>query len=125
MCTAVVHLSPSMARCSASMPQPGTSSMNTLKAGSSNWMTSTPSACSARLGLMRAAFQRKRAAHHRHHGFVTVGADAHLDLVGEIDAIDEFQKTMHEMLARHFAVADDIDAGVLLHFDREPVSYTH
>ena len=73
----------------------------------------------ARFGLMHAALESEIAAHHRHPGFVAVGADAHLDLVGEIDAIDEFQKAMHEMLARHFAVADDVDAGVLLHFDRE------
>ena len=73
----------------------------------------------ARLGLVHAALERERAAHHRHHGFVAVGADAHLDLVGEIDAVDEFEEAVHEMLARHFAVADDVDAGVFLQFDRE------
>ena len=157
-----------MARCSASMPQPGTSSMNTLKAGSSNWMTSTPSASQrarflveqageghrhlhlvavvrvgdgvgdrhrpgqrdlqfalgmgagmARLRLVHAALELQFAAHHRHHGFVAVGADAHLDLVREVDAVDEFEKAVHEMLARHFAVADDVDAGVFLQFDRQ------
>ena len=64
-------------------------------------------------------FKRQFAAHLRHHGFVAVGADAHLDLVGEVDAVDEFQKAVHEMLARHFAVADDVEAGVLLQFDRQ------
>ena len=73
----------------------------------------------ARFRLVHAALERQRAAHHRHHGFVAVGADAHLDLVGEIDAVDEFEKAVHEMLARHFAVADDVDAGVLLQLDRE------
>ncbi len=73
----------------------------------------------ARFGLMHAALERELAAHHRHHGFVAVGADAHLDLVGEIDAVDEFQKAVHEMLARHFAVADDVDAGVFLQLDRQ------
>ena len=73
----------------------------------------------ARFGLVHAALERELAAHHRHHGFVAVGADAHLDLVGEIDAVDEFQKAVHEMLARHFAVADDVDAGVFLQFDRQ------
>ena len=68
---------------------------------------------------MHAALERQRAAHHRHHRFVAVGADAHLDLVGEVDAIDEFKKAVHEMLTRHFAVADDVDAGVFLQLDRE------
>ncbi len=48
MCTAVVHLRPCAARSSAAMPHSVTSPMNTLKAGSSNWMTSTPSFSSAR-----------------------------------------------------------------------------
>ena len=58
-------------------------------------------------------------AHHRHHRFVAVGADSHLDLVREVDAVDEFQKAVDEMLTRLFAVADDVDAGVLLPFDRK------
>ena len=40
-------------------------------------------------------------------------------LCGEVDAVDEFEKAVHEMLARHFAVADDVDAGVFLPFHRE------
>ena len=71
------------------------------------------------LRLVHAAFQRERAAHHRHHRLIAVGADAHLDLVGEIDAVDEFEKAVHEMLARHFAVADDVDAGVFLQLHRK------
>ena len=76
----------------------------------------------ARLGLVYAALQFQFAAHHRHHGFVAVGADAHLDLVREVDAVDEFQKAVDEMLARLLAVADDVDAGVFLQFDCEQVA---
>ena len=46
--SAVVQSSPSIALCKASMPQSLTSSMKTLKAGSSNWIRSTPSAASSR-----------------------------------------------------------------------------
>ena len=73
----------------------------------------------ARLGFMHAALERERAAHHGHHRLIAIGADAHLDLVGGIDAVDEFQEAVHEMLARHFAVADNVEAGVLLQFDRQ------
>ena len=73
----------------------------------------------ARLRLVHAAFQFQFAVDLRHHRFVAVAADAHLDLVPEVDAVDEFEKTVHEMLARHFAVADDVDAGVFLQFDRQ------
>jgi hypothetical protein len=72
-----------------------------------------------RLGLMNATLQGQRAAHHRHHRLVAVGADAHLDLVVAVDAVDGFEEAMHEVLARHLAVADDVDAGILLQFDRE------
>ena len=68
----------------------------------------------ARLSLMDTALERQRAAHHRHHRFVAVGADAHLDFVGEIDAVDEFEEAVHEVLARLLAVADDVDAGIFL-----------
>ncbi len=73
----------------------------------------------ARFCLMHAALECQLAAHYRHHGFVAVGADAHLDLMREIDAVDEFQEAVHEMLARHLAVADDVDTGVLLQLDRQ------
>ena len=68
-------------------------------------------------GLMHAAFQFQLAVHHRHHGLVAVAADAHLDLVREIDSVDEFEEAVHEMLTRHFAVTDDVDVGVFLPFD--------
>src|SRR5256885_1355339 len=54
MCTAVLHFSPYAARSSASTPQLLTSSIysSTLKAGSSNWMTSAPRASSSRASLL-------------------------------------------------------------------------
>ena len=168
MCTAVVQVRPSAARCSASMPHSFTSLMNTLKAGSSNWMTSTPSACErarflveqvgegeghldavaimavgervddghrpgqrhlelalrmragvARLDRVDAAAQPQRRHHLRHHRLVAVVADAHLDLVGEVDAVAEFDEAVDEMLARLLAVGDDVDAAVFLQLDRE------
>ena len=68
---------------------------------------------------MHAAFQSQLADHLRHHRFVPVGADAHLDLVREVDAVDEFEKAVHEVLPRHLAVGDDVDAGVFLLLQRE------
>ena len=53
MCTAVVHFSPRAARSSATMPHSFTSSMKTLKAGSSNWIVSTPSASSSSASSLR------------------------------------------------------------------------
>lgn len=73
----------------------------------------------ARLGLVHTALERERAAHHRHHRLVAVGADAHLDLVHGVDAVDIFKEAVDEMLARHLAVADDVDAGVFLQLDHQ------
>ena len=50
----------------------------------------------------------------RHHRLVAVLADAHLDALREVDAVDAFEEAMDEMLARLLAVGDDVDAGVLL-----------
>jgi hypothetical protein len=72
-----------------------------------------------RFRLMHAPFESQLATHHRHHRFITIGADSHFDLVREVDAVDEFQKAMDEVLAGHFAVADDVDPGILLPFDRK------
>ena len=72
-----------------------------------------------RLAAMDAAPELERAGDGRHHRLVAIVADAHFDLVGEVDAVDEFQEAMNEMLARLLAVGDDVDAGVLLEFDRE------
>ena len=73
----------------------------------------------ARLRLVHAAFEFQLATHDGHHRLVAVGADSHLDLVREVDAVHEFKKTMHEVLTRHFSIADDVDAGVFLPLDRE------
>ena len=40
-------------------------------------------------------------------------------LAGEVDALDEFEKAVHEMLARLLAVGDDVDAAILLQLERE------
>ena len=72
-----------------------------------------------RFRRMHAALQAQLADDLRHHRLVAVGADAHLDLVGEVDALDVFEKAVHEMLARLLAVGDDVDAGVLLLLQRE------
>ena len=72
----------------------------------------------ARLGLMHAALQPQRTGHGRHHRLVAVVADAHLDLARKVDAVDLFEKAVHEMLPRLFAVGDDVDAGVFLQLDR-------
>ena len=72
-----------------------------------------------RLGAVHAAAELERPGHRRHHRLVAVVADAHLDLVGEVDAVDEFEKAVHEMLPRLLAVGDDVDAGVLLQLQRQ------
>ena len=64
-------------------------------------------------------FSRSGAGHDRHHRLVAVVADSHLDLVREIDAVDPLQKSVHEMLARLFAVADDVDAAIFLQLHRK------
>ena len=68
---------------------------------------------------MDAALQRQRRDHLRHHRLVAVVPDAHLDLVGEIDALDLLQKAVDEMLAGLLALGDDIDAGILLQLHRQ------
>ena len=68
---------------------------------------------------MHPRLQRQRRHHLRHHRLVAVFSDAHLDLVGEIDAFDLFQKTVDEVLPRLLALGDDVDAGIFLQFDRQ------
>ncbi len=70
-----------------------------------------------RLRLVHPAAQTQRRDHRRHHGVIAVVADAHLDLVLEVDAFDRFEETVHEVLPRLLAVADDVDAGVFLRLD--------
>ena len=68
---------------------------------------------------MHARAQPQRPDDGRTHRLIAVVADAHLDAAVEIDALDRFEKAVHEMLARLFAVTDDVDAGVLLQLDRK------
>src|SRR5688572_13443291 len=63
---------------------------------------------------MHATLQTQLAGDDRHHRIVAIVADAHLHLAAEVDALDELEETVHEMLARLLAVADDVDAGVFL-----------
>ena len=68
---------------------------------------------------MHARAKTQRADHGRTHRFVTIVADAHLDAPVEVDALDRLEEAVHEMLARLLAVADDIDAGILLQLKGE------
>ncbi len=68
---------------------------------------------------MHARAQPQRTGDGRTHRLVAIVADAHLDTLVEVDAVDRFEKTVDEVLARLLAVADDIDAGVLLQLDRQ------
>ena len=63
--------------------------------------------------------RRSVAGDRRHHRLVAVGADPDLDLAGEIDPVDEFEKAVDEMLARLLAVGDDVDAAILLQLEGE------
>src|SRR6476646_3113501 len=72
-----------------------------------------------RFRRMHAVFQAHFADDLRHHRFVAVRANAHLDLVGEIYALDLLEKTVHEMLAPHLAVGNDVDAGIRLLLQRK------
>jgi hypothetical protein len=72
-----------------------------------------------RLARVHPRAQPQRAGDRRAHRLVAVGADAHLDAPVEVDAFDRFEKAVHEVLARLLAVADDVDAGILLQLERE------
>ena len=50
----------------------------------------------------------------RHHRLIAIGTDAHFHLVHGIDAPDSLQETVHEVLTRLLAVADNVDARILL-----------
>ena len=73
----------------------------------------------ARLGLVNAPAQPQLPDHHRHHRVVAVVADAHLDLVLEVDALDRLEKAVDEVLPRLLAVAHHVDPGVFLRLDPE------
>ncbi len=68
---------------------------------------------------MDAALQPQRRHHLRHHRLVAVFADSHLDLVGEVDALDLLQKAVDKMLARLLALGHDIDAGAFLQLQHQ------
>ena len=72
-----------------------------------------------RLGRVHAALEPELAGDLRHHRLVAVGADADLDLVGEVDAVDELDEAVHEVLPRLLAVGHDVDAAILLQLERE------
>jgi len=69
--------------------------------------------------VMHAALQPQLGGHDRNQGVVAVVADAHLHLAAEIDAFDELEESVHEVLARLFPVRDDVDAGVFLLLEPE------
>src|SRR4051812_32054890 len=74
-------------------------------------------ASQARLRLVYATLELQRPGDHRHHRVIAVVADAHLHFPAEVDAVDEFEEAVHEMLTRLLAVRNDIDAGILLRLD--------
>ena len=55
----------------------------------------------------------------RHLGLVAVGANADHGLARKIDAVEIGKEAVHEMRARLLAVADDVDAGILLELHGE------
>ena len=71
-----------------------------------------------RLAGMHARTQAQWTDNGRAHRLIAVVADAHFDALVEIDALDRFKKAVHEVLARLFAVGDNVDPGVLLKLDR-------
>jgi len=77
------------------------------------------STCQPRFAGMHARTQAQRTNHRRTHRLVAVVTDAHFDVFIEIDALNRFEKAMHEVLARLFAVADDVDSGIFLNLDGE------
>jgi hypothetical protein len=68
----------------------------------------------ARFGLVHPALQPQGRDDGRHERLVPVVADPELDLAREVDPVDRLQESMDEVLARLLALADDVDAGVLL-----------
>ena len=73
----------------------------------------------ARFTGVHAAAKAELADDSRTHGLVAIVADADLDALFEIDAIDGFEKAVHKVLPRLLAVGDDVDAGVFLQLDGE------
>ena len=67
-----------------------------------------------RLEGVDTAFPSQPAGDGRHFRIITIGADAHRDSPGKIDAINVFEKAVDEVLTRLLAVGDDVDPGVFL-----------
>lgn len=61
----------------------------------------------------------RHGAHDRRHAGIVAVADPDRLAVLEINAFQVLDKRRHEMLTRLFAIADDIDAGVLLFLQRQ------
>jgi len=66
------------------------------------------------LAGVHAAAKAKLADDSGTHRFVAVVADAHFDPVREIDAVNSFEETVHEMLPRLLPIGDNVDAGIFL-----------
>ena len=66
---------------------------------------------------VHATRQADRACDLRHLRVVAVVANAHRDLVLEVDTADLLDKAVDEVLAGLLAVADDVQSGVFLQFD--------
>jgi hypothetical protein len=64
--------------------------------------------------LVDAPLQPHRRHDGRDHRCVAIVADAHRHLMGEVDAVDEFEEAVDEVLARLLAVGDHCQPGVLL-----------
>jgi hypothetical protein len=67
-----------------------------------------------RLDLVHAPLQLERPHDHRDHRLVAIVADAHLDLVLEVDPFDGVEEPVHEVLPGLLAVGHDVQARVLL-----------
>src|SRR5436853_4779144 len=73
----------------------------------------------ARFGLVDSSLELQWPGDHRHHRVVAVVADPHLHLAAEIDALDELEEAVDEVLPRLLAVGDDVEPGVLLRLEPE------
>ena len=72
-----------------------------------------------RLEGVHPALEPQRCHHLRHLRVIAAIADAHGHLVLKVDAVHLLQKAVYKMLARLFAVAHDVQAGILLRLDPE------
>jgi hypothetical protein len=73
----------------------------------------------SRLGRVHTALEAKFAGDLRYERLVPVGSDTDLDLVREVDAVDELDEPVHEVLPGLLAVGHDVDAAILLQLEGE------